>query len=210
MKRVNRVKPVKPKRSIKDVRLWLGFIFVLTSVLLTQNLLAKATARTQAVIIQNEIPAGSPIRSADLALVNVVLPEGVKTIPTLSQAEGMRATRDLFIGDILTTDSIADDADKSLRLVSVPIRAGHLPNLDFGQLVDVWMTPSIDGMALPGPAQLLISQAIINMIPDGIDPTLDTAVTLLIPSNQVQVLVQAMRDGVIDIVALPENRRTRS
>ena len=106
--------------------------------------------------------------------------------------------------------SIADDADKSLRLVSVPIRAGHLPNLDFGQLVDVWMTPSIDGMALPGPAQLLISQAIINMIPDGIDPTLDTAVTLLIPSNQVQVLVQAMRDGVIDIVALPENRRTRS
>lgn len=210
MKRVNRVKPVKPKRSIKDIRLWLGFIFVLTSVLLTQNLLAKATARTQAVIIQNEIPAGSPIRSADLALVNVVLPEGVKTIPTLAQADGMRATRDLFAGDILTTDSIADDADKSLRLVSVPIRAGHLPNLDFGQLVDVWMTPSIDGMALPGPAQLLISQAIINMIPDGIDPTLDTAVTLLIPSNQVQVLVQAMRDGVIDIVALPENRRTRS
>ena len=210
MKRVNRVKPVKPKRSIKDIRLWLGFIFVLTSVLLTQNLLAKATARTQAVIIQNEIPAGSPIRSTDLALVNVVLPEGIKTISTLSQADGMRATRDLFVGDILTTDSIADDADKSLRLVSVPIRAGHLPNLDFGQLVDVWMTPSIDGMALPGPAQLLISQAIINMIPDGIDPTLDTAVTLLIPSNQVQVLVQAMRDGVIDIVALPENRRTRS
>ena len=210
MKRVSRVKPVKPKRSIKDIRLWLGFIFVLTSVLLTQNLLAKATARTQAVIIQNEIPAGSPIRSADLALVNVVLPEGVKTISTLSQADGMRATRDLFVGDILTTDSIADDADKSLRLVSVPIRAGHLPNLDFGQLVDVWMTPSIDGMALPGPAQLLISQAIINMIPDDIDPTLDTAVTLLIPSNQVQVLVQAMRDGVIDIVALPENRRTKS
>ena len=210
MKRVSRVKPVKPKRSITDIRLWLGFIFVLTSVLLTQNLLAKATARTQAVIIQNEIPAGSPIRSTDLALVNVVLPEGIKTISTLSQADGMRATRDLFVGDILTTDSIADDADKSLRLVSVPIRAGHLPNLDFGQLVDVWMTPSIDGMALPGPAQLLISQAIINMIPDGIDPTLDTAVTLLIPSNQVQVLVQAMRDGVIDIVALPENRRTRS
>lgn len=210
MKRISRVKPVKPKRSIKDIRLWLGFIFVLTAVLLTQNLLAKATARTQAVIIQNEIPAGSPIRSSDLAVVNVVLPEGVKTIAALSQADGMNATRDLFIGDILTIDSISDGADKSLRLVSVPIRAGHLPNLDIGQLVDVWMTPSIDGMALPGPAQLLISQATISMIPDGIDPTIDTAVTLLIPSNQVQVLVQAMRDGVIDIVALPENRRTKS
>jgi hypothetical protein len=210
MKRISRVKPVKPKRSIKDIRLWLGFIFVLTAVLLTQNLLAKATSRTQAVIIQNEIPAGSPIRSSDLAVVNVVLPEGVKTISALSQADGMNATRDLFIGDILTIDSMSDGADKSLRLVSVPIRAGHLPNLDIGQLVDVWMTPSIDGMALPGPAQLLISQATISMIPDGIDPTIDTAVTLLIPSNQVQVLVQAMRDGVIDIVALPENRRTKS
>ena len=210
MKRISRVKPVKPKRSIKDIRLWLGFIFVLTAVLLTQNLLAKATARTQAVIIQNEIPAGSPIRSSDLAVVNVVLPEGVKTISALSHVDGMNATRDLFIGDILTIDSMSDGADKSLRLVSVPIRAGHLPNLDIGQLADVWMTPSIDGMALPGPAQLLISQATISMIPDGIDPTIDTAVTLLIPSNQVQVLVQAMRDGVIDIVALPENRRTKS
>ena len=210
MKRNSRVKPVKPKRSIKDFRLWLGFVFVLTSVLLTQNLLAKATARTQAVFIQNEIPSGSSIRPTDLAVVNVVLPEGVKTISMLSQVEGMRATRDLFVGDILTVDSMTEGVDKSLRLVSVPIRAGHLPNLDVGQLVDVWMTPSIDGMALPGPAQLLISQATINMIPEGIDPTLDTAVTVLIPSNQVQVLVQAMRDGVIDIVALPENRRTAS
>lgn len=210
MKRISRVKSPKPKRSIKDFRLWLGFIFILLSIWLTQNLVAKATARTQVVVIQNQIPAGSLIKASDLAVIDVVLPKEVKTISLLSQAEGMTATRDLFSGDILTTDSISEGTNKNLRLVSVPIRAGHLPNLAAGQLVDVWMTPSMDGMALPGPAQQLISQATINMIPDGVDPTLDTAVTLLIPSSQVQVLVQAMRDGVIDIVALPENRRSGS
>jgi len=32
---------------------------------------------------------------------------------------------------------------------------------------------------------------------------MDTSVTVLIAQDQVQVLVQAMRDGVIDLVAIP-------
>ena len=80
--------------------------------------------------------------------------------------------------------------------------------MESGQLVDIWVTPSMDGMALPGPAQLVIGQATISDIPTEIDPTLDTAVTLLIARSEVQVLVQAIRDGVIDLVALPNNRRS--
>lgn len=208
MARIKKQKVIKQKRSIRDFRLWLGFLFVLISILATQNLLDTATARSQAVVLTNEVPAGSQITVNDLDVVDVVLPSEVKVIGLISDVAGLTATRDLFIGDLLTIDSVTDQSNKSIRLVSVPIRAGHLPELDTGQLVDVWMTPSLDGMELPGPAQLLISQATISMIPTGIDPTLDTAVTLLIPSNQVQLLVQAMRDGVIDIVALPENRRS--
>lgn len=208
MARIKKQKMIKQKRSIRDFRLWLGFLFVLISILVTQNLLDTAMARSQAVVLTNEVPAGSQITVNDLNVVDVVLPSEVKVIGLISDVAGLTATRDLFIGDLLTIDSVTDQSNKSIRLVSVPIRAGHLPELDTGQLVDVWMTPSLDGMELPGPAQLLISQATISMIPTGIDPTLDTAVTLLIPSNQVQLLVQAMRDGVIDIVALPENRRS--
>ena len=32
---------------------------------------------------------------------------------------------------------------------------------------------------------------------------MDTSVTILVSQDQVQVLVQAMRDGVIDLVAIP-------
>lgn len=204
---MKRTKLSKPKRSIRDFRLWLGVLFIAISIVLTQNVLNKATARSQAVIVTNEIPAGSVISQDDLKTVNVVLPQQVKAISDLTEAVGTTATRDLFIGDVLTSDSLSSKTNLNVRLVSVPIRAGHLPKLDAGQLVDIWMTPSTDGMALPGPAQLLISQAAISDIPEGIDPTLDTAVTLLIPNTQVQVLVQAMRDGVIDVVALPQNRR---
>jgi hypothetical protein len=63
-------------------------------------------------------------------------------------------------------------------------------------------------MALPGPATLVISQATIEQVPELVDPTLDTAVTLLINMTSVQPLVQAMRDGVIDLVALPDNKRS--
>lgn len=204
---MKRTKLSKPKRSIRDFRLWLGVLFIAISIVLTQNVLNKATARSQAVIVTNEIPSGSVISQDDLKIVNVVLPQQVKAISDLTEAVGTTATRDLFIGDVLTSDSLSSKTNLNVRLVSVPIRAGHLPKLDAGQLVDIWMTPSTDGMALPGPAQLLISQAAISDIPEGIDPTLDTAVTLLIPNAQVQVLVQAMRDGVIDVVALPQNRR---
>lgn len=204
---MKRTKLSKPKRSIRDFRLWLGVLFIAISIVLTQNVLNKATARSQAVIVTNEIPSGSVISQDDLKIVNVVLPQQVKAISDLTEAVGTTATRDLFIGDVLTSDSLSSKTNLNVRLVSVPIRAGHLPKLDAGQLVDIWMTPSTDGMALPGPAQLLISQAAISDIPEGIDPTLDTAVTLLIPNTQVQVLVQAMRDGVIDVVALPQNRR---
>ncbi len=204
---MKRTKLSKPKRSIRDFRLWLGVLFIAISIVLTQNVLNRATASSQAVIVTNEIPAGSVISQDDLKTVNVVLPQQVKAISDLTEAVGTTATRDLFIGDVLTSDSLSSKTNLNVRLVSVPIRAGHLPKLDAGQLVDIWMTPSTDGMALPGPAQLLISQAAISDIPEGIDPTLDTAVTLLIPNTQVQVLVQAMRDGVIDVVALPQNRR---
>jgi hypothetical protein len=72
-----------------------------------------------------------------------------------------------------------------------------------GEKVDIWMTPSLDGVALPGPASLIIPNAVIAAAPEFIDAGMDTSVTVLISQEQVQVLVQAMRDGVIDLVAIP-------
>jgi hypothetical protein len=65
------------------------------------------------------------------------------------------------------------------------------------------MTPSLDGVALPGPASLIIPNAVISAAPEFVDGGMDTSVTVLISQNEVQALVQAMRDGTIDLVAIP-------
>jgi FixJ family two-component response regulator len=44
---------------------------------------------------------------------------------------------------------------------------------------------------------------VIFAAPDFVDAGMDTSVTLLISQEQVQSLVQAMRDGAIDLVAIP-------
>ncbi|MEN9741164.1 MAG: hypothetical protein RIR66_120 [Actinomycetota bacterium] len=198
----------KPKKSIKDYRLWLGIIFVIASVLLAQGLFAKAAIRQSAVLVIGSVPIGSALTENDVQLVEVLVPDSIEVISEIDQAIGKVVTRDLFSGDLLTKKSIVDRVRSDLRLISVPIKAGHLPSLQPGQLIDVWVTPSTDGMALPGPATLVISQATIEQVPEIVDPTLDTAVTLLIKVASVQPLVQAMRDGVIDLVALPDNKRS--
>ena len=200
----------RSSRSIKDFRLWIGLIFILISIFLSQTIVAKATARSQIVVMVNSVPAGSEVTENDLTIEDAVLPDSVKSVATKNEVIGMIAIRDLKAGDILTSESVSNRIRTELRMISVPIKAGHLPNLDSGQLVDVWVTPSTDGMALPGPAQLVINEATISAVPGVIDPALDTAVTLLVNQSNVAALVQAMRDGVIDLVALPDNRRSVS
>ena len=99
--------------------------------------------------------------------------------------------------------SISNGYSSDARSVSVPIRAGHLPQVNPGEKVDIWMTPTLDGIALPGPASLIIPNAVIASAPEFVDAGMDTSVTVLISKNQVQILVQAMRDGLIDLVAIP-------
>ena len=201
---------VHSSRSIKDFRLWIGLIFILISIFLSQTIVAKATARSQIIVMVNEVPAGSEITENDLTVEEAVLPDSVKSVAAKNKVIGMIALRDLKAGDILTSESVSNRIRTELRMVSVPIKAGHLPNLESGQLVDVWVTPSTDGMALPGPAQLVINEATISAVPGLIDPAMDTAVTLLINQSNVAALVQALRDGVIDLVALPDNQRSVS
>jgi hypothetical protein len=50
---------------------------------------------------------------------------------------------------------------------------------------------------------LIISNAVIASAPDFVDSGVDASVTVSISQDQVQILVQAMRDGLIDLVAIP-------
>jgi len=116
---------------------------------------------------------------------------------------GHELAQSVYAGDTLRVHDVAGSGSSSLRNVSVLIRAGHLPSLAHGSVVDVWVTPSLEGMAAPGPASLALENIVVDSAPGLVDTTTDSAVTLSVNRVQVQTLVQAMRDGLIDLVVVP-------
>jgi hypothetical protein len=197
-------KPVaKTNRKTQDPRLWLGILFMIAAMIVGQLVVSGASARVPAVTINSNIAQGALIRDTDVSSVQVSVPSIENLISVPSEVIGKVASRDLFAGDLISVHSISTGFAADARNVSVPIRAGHLPQVNPGEKVDIWMTPSVDGVALPGPASLIIPNAVIAAAPEFIDAGMDTSVTVLISQDQVQVLVQAMRDGVIDLVAIP-------
>ena len=193
----------KANRKTQDPRLWLGILFIVAAMIIGQLVVSGASARVSAVALNANIAQGALIREGDVSSVQVAVPSTENLVSVPSEVVGKIASTDLFAGDLVSVHSISNGFASDARTVSVPIRAGHLPQVSPGEKVDVWMTPSLDGVALPGPANLIIPNAVIAAAPEFIDAGMDTSVTVLISQDQVQVLVQAMRDGVIDLVAIP-------
>jgi hypothetical protein len=193
----------KANRKTQDPRLWLGILFIVAAMIIGQLVVSGASARVSAVALNANIAQGALIREGDVSSVQVAVPSTENLVSVPSEVVGKIASTDLFAGDLVSVHSISNGFASDARTVSVPIRAGHLPQVSAGEKVDVWMTPSLDGLALPGPASLIIPNAVIAAAPEFIDAGMDTSVTVLISQDQVQVLVEAMRDGVIDLVAIP-------
>lgn len=205
--RVGQVKQIKSiamtNRKTQDPRLWLGILFLITAMIIGQLVVRGASARVPAVTLNSNIAQGALIRESDVSSVQVAVPATENLISVPSEVVGKIASTDLFAGDLLSVYSVSNEFSSDARSVSVPIRAGHLPQVSPGEKVDVWMTPSLDGVELPGPAKLIIANAVMANAPEFIDAGMDTSVTVQISQDQVQVLVQAMRDGLIDLVAIP-------
>jgi hypothetical protein len=193
----------KTNRKTQDPRLWLGILFVVLAMIVGQIVITGASARVPAVTLNSNIAQGAVIRESDVSSVQVSVPTSENLISIPSDVVGKVASTDLFAGDLVSIYSISNGYSSDARSVSVPIRAGHLPQVNPGEKVDIWMTPTLDGIALPGPANLIIPNAVIASAPEFVDAGMDTSVTVLISKNQVQILVQAMRDGLIDLVAIP-------
>jgi hypothetical protein len=50
---------------------------------------------------------------------------------------------------------------------------------------------------------VIATSVLVSVAPDVVDATTDTSVTLSVPMDKVQALVQATQDGFIDVVTVP-------
>ena len=189
----------------RDWRLWTGIALIASSLVITTNLISHAGARTNALRLSHDVLAGSTLTDADLSLVQVALPTDVTYLQSVASAVGLKATHDLFAGDLLRANATTQTISTVFRALSIPIRAGHLPALHHGSFVDVWVTPSTQGLAIPGPPQLVVSRVAVDSVPDGVDANTDTAITISIPHDDVPRVMTALRDGTIDLAVVPQS-----
>jgi len=194
--------PNVDRKVKRDFRLWLGIGLLLMSILTISHLIAAAGARTQTVVLAHDVAAGKQLTIDDLEVVRVALPSAHNYVSAIDLALGMSTTRNMTAGELIPASLGATGFSKDLRSVSLPIKAGHLPALQSGDLVDIWSTPSSEGLQIPGPPSLISSAASVADVPTEVDPNSDTAVTVLLAKNEVGKIIAALRDGQIDVVVL--------
>ncbi|MCX6404673.1 MAG: hypothetical protein NTW81_04065 [Actinobacteria bacterium] len=197
--------PNVSRKVKRDFRLWLGIGLLLLSILTISHLVSAAGARTESVALTHDVLVGKQLTLDDLEVVRVALPSAHNYVSSIDSALGIKVTRNMSAGELIPTSGQTNDTSRNLRSVSLPIKAGHLPNLQSGDLVDIWSTPSADGMQIPGPPVLLSQAVTVADVPAEIDPNSDTALSVLLPKKEVAKIVAALRDGQIDIAVLGQS-----
>ena len=119
----------KVNRKSQDPRLWLGILFIVAAMIIGQLVNSRASIRVPAVTLNSNIAQGAQIRESDVTAVQVSVPNNENLISVPSDVVGKVATTDLFAGDLISVHSISNGFATNARNVSVPIRAGHLPQL---------------------------------------------------------------------------------
>lgn len=194
----------KKASTFRDVRFWFGILLILGSVIAGARILGTASHRVPAVVALHTLASGAKVTAEDVSLVNVAVPSDVETVASVDDVVGKVLSAPLTEGVLVVPGMLASDARADSRTIALPIRAGHLPNVERGSLVDVWVTPSLDGLAAPGPSTLVVKSALVSDVPLENDPTSDTNISLQVDNSHIQPLVQAMRDGLIDVVVVSQ------
>ena len=189
------IKPLRQYSSVRDIRLWAGVGLLVVCALIGRATIRGASANSTAVVVVNDLASGATIRVQDVRITQV-------NVPAPELLLGRRTVGDVYSGDVLTLHDLVAGQTMQMREVTIPLRAGHVPHLSYGDQVDVWVTPSTTGVALPGPAHVIATRALVSGPPDVTDANTDTSITLSVPLGKVQPLVQASQDGSIDVVAV--------
>jgi hypothetical protein len=128
---------VRPPRWL-DLRLLLGVLLVLGSVLLGARVIGAADVTVPVWAAAGDLSAGSRLTADDLVAVDVRLDKAAQAyLDTGSRPEGSRLNRAVHAGELVPRSALAGTAP--LVDLALPVQAGYVPpSLVRGQVVDVY------------------------------------------------------------------------
>jgi SAF domain len=181
---------VRPPRWL-DLRLVLGVLLVLGSVLLGARVVAAADATVPVWSAAGDLAAGTVLTGGDLVAVDVRLDDVAGAyLATSTRPEGRTLARAVRSGELLPRTALEEPAE--LVQLALPVQAGYVPpGLDRGQVVDVYaVADPAAGATGAGDASvaLVVAAAPVQAISGRTDGVLSTATTT------VQVVVSVPAD----------------
>ncbi len=208
-----------------DGRLVLGLLLVLVSVVVGARVLSSADRSTLVWAAGKDLTAGTLLAEGDLEPVRVRLFESAGRYVGAGGAPpvGYVVRRGLGAGELLPQGALEEpDRDAELRLVTVPVEAGHYPpTLTDDQRVDLWVTPqaapdaaaSDPAAGPPEPLVLRGAQQVLSQVVVAAGPVRDdlagaggtVPIVLQVRPQDVDEVVSAMGLGRLDLVRVPRS-----
>ncbi len=188
---------VRPPRWL-DLRLVLGVLLVLGSVLLGARVVSAADATVPVWAVAGDLAAGTELSTDDLVAVDVRLDSAAAAyLATSTRPEGRTLSRAVRAGELLPRSALEDPSE--LVQVALPVQAGYVPpSLTRGQLVDVYAMADPAAGAVgeaDGSVTAVVEEAPVQALSGRTDGVLST------PTTTVQVVVAVPADEAADVLA---------
>jgi hypothetical protein len=123
-----------------DLRLVLGVVLVLGSVLAGARLMSEAKRTYPVVAVRRDLAAGTVLSTRDVELAQVQLSGGRRAgyVSTLAEASGKQLNRPVAAGELLPAAAVAKPVPQTT--VTVPLAGGAAPDLRKGQRIELWVS----------------------------------------------------------------------
>lgn len=188
---------VRPPRWL-DLRLLLGVLLVLGSVLLGARVVGAADATVPVWAASGDLAAGTQLDEDDLVAVDVRLDRAADAyLSTATRPEGRTLARAVRSGELVPGSVLEEPAE--LVQVALPVQAGFVPpGLRRGGLVDVYAVadPAVGATAATGGSVTpVVLRAPVQALSGRTDGVLST------PTTTVQVVVSVAADEAAGVLA---------
>jgi SAF domain len=176
---------VRPPRWL-DLRLVLGVLLVLGSVLLGARIVSAADATVPVWAADADLAPGTELTVDDLVAVDVRLDDSAEAyLSAGTRPEGRVLARAVHEGELLPRSALEDPAEQVQ--LALPVQAGYVPpSLERGQVIDVYAVadPAAGAVGIAdGSVTLVVRNATVQAITGRSDGVLST------PTTAVQVVV---------------------
>lgn len=129
-----------PTPSWLDLRLVLGVVLVLGSVLIGARIVSGASRTYPTVAARRDLAQGTIVTADDVRLAQVQLPQrgaGVY-LAHLEDVVGKRLSRAISSGELVPSDAVGELPAQTT--VTVPLESGAAPDLRPGQRIELWVS----------------------------------------------------------------------